>query len=74
MKKGRPQSPFRADCRAHMFAGGAPKEFAFKVGFSRESAQKLATAVGYRKYFLTEVEYADVLVRRREFAKRKAAS
>ena len=71
---GRPHNPHWEALREHMLAGGTVKEFAADHGMTYSNAGKMAATAGFKKYFLTEIEYADVMVRRREFAKRKAAA
>lgn len=73
---GRPQPHVQdraALLRAHILAGGTPKEFAFTHRVSIAVVGKQLGALGLRKYFLSLEEYQRVMSARRRKNLAKAA-
>jgi hypothetical protein len=66
-KKLTPENDLRTELRAHMLAGGMPKEFSIDRNLAPASASKMLANMGIRKVFITDEEHAMIL------AKRKAA-
>jgi hypothetical protein len=65
MTRGRPRNALREPLKEHILAGGAPKEFAYDHGITRESAHGMLRQMGLQKYFLTPAEYKAVVEHRK---------
>ena len=67
-KKQTPECDLRTRLRAHIMAGGAPKEFALDQGKHSTMANKLLVGMGLKKVFITEEEHALIVKLRKERA------
>jgi hypothetical protein len=70
-----PFSPYRPALLAHVRAGLSTKAFCIMRGLSMGNICRMIHAMGFRRYYLTEAEFKDVLARRQAEAqpKRRAA-
>jgi hypothetical protein len=67
-KKQTPEGDLRTRLRAHIMAGGAPKEFALAEGWHPTTAGKMLEAMGIAKVFITEEEREIIAKLRKESA------
>jgi hypothetical protein len=67
-KKQTPECELRTRLRAHIMAGGTPKEFALAQGKHSTMANKLLVGMGLKKIFITEEEHAMLIALRKERA------
>jgi len=67
-KKQTPEGDLRTRLRAHIMAGGTPKEFALNQGKHSTMANKLLVGMGLKKVFITEEEHALIVKLRKERA------
>jgi len=67
-KKRTPEDDVRTRLRAHMMAGGTPKEFALAEGWHPTTAGKMLEAMGIAKVFITEEEREIIAKMRKERA------
>jgi hypothetical protein len=63
-KKQTPEGEIRTRLRAHIMAGGAPKEFAAGQGWHATTAWKMLDGMGIRKIYITDEERAHIMQRR----------
>ena len=63
-KKQTPEGDIRTRLRAHMMAGGAPKEFSANEGWHPTTAGKMLEAMGISKVYITDEEHALIMQRR----------
>ena len=63
-KKETPEGELRTRLRAHMMAGGTPKEFAAGQGWHATTAGKMLDAMSIRKVYITDEERAHIMQRR----------
>lgn len=63
-KKQTPEGEIRTRLRAHIMAGGAPKEFAAGQGWHATTAGKMLDGMGIRKVYITDEERALIMQRR----------
>ena len=63
-KKQTPEGDIRTRLRAHMMAGGAPKEFSANQGWHPTTAGKMLEAMGISKIYITDEEHALIMQRR----------
>jgi hypothetical protein len=56
----------RKALKAHILAGGTPKEFAYNYNLSYSLISKEVVVVGFKKTFLTDEEIAWVMERRKQ--------
>ena len=56
-----PASIHREHLRAHVLAGGSPKEFSFSHGIGKAGTAKLIHRLGFRRCYLTADEACDVM-------------
>jgi hypothetical protein len=63
-KKQTPEDDVRTRLRAHIMAGGTPKEFALAEGWHPTTAGKMLEGMGIRKIFITDEEHQHIIVRR----------
>ena len=56
----------RTRLRAHIMAGGTPKEFALGEGKHSTMANKLLVGMGLKKVFITDEEHALIVKLRKE--------
>ena len=63
-KKQTPEGEIRTRLRAHIMAGGAPKEFAAGQGWHATTAGKMLDGMGIRKIYITDEERAHIMQRR----------
>lgn len=68
-KKQTPEGDIRTRLRAHMMAGGAPKEFSANEGWHPTTAGKMLEAMGISKVYITDEEHALIMQRRAGGAK-----
>jgi hypothetical protein len=68
-KKQTPEGDIRTRLRAHMMAGGAPKEFSANQGWHPTTAGKMLEAMGISKIYITDEEHALIMQRRAGGAK-----
>ena len=68
-KKQTPEGDIRTRLRAHMMAGGAPKEFSANEGWHPTTAGKMLEAMGIAKVYITDEEHALIMQRRAGGAK-----
>ena len=68
-KKQTPEGDIRTRLRAHMMAGGAPKEFSANQGWHPTTAGKMLEAMGISKVYITDEEHALIMQRRAGGAK-----
>jgi hypothetical protein len=68
-KKQTPEGEIRTRLRAHIMAGGAPKEFAAGQGWHATTAGKMLDGMGIRKVYITDEERAHIMQRRAGGAK-----
>jgi hypothetical protein len=64
-KKQMPEGAVRTRLRAHMMAGGSPKEFSANQGWHPTTAGKMLNAMGIKKVYITEDEQ-DLLMKLRK--------
>ena len=67
-KKQTPEDDVRTRLRAHIMAGGTPKEFALGEGKHSTMANKLLVGMGLKKVFITDEEHAILVAMRKERA------
>ena len=67
-KKQTPEGDLRTRLRAHIMAGGTPKEFALAQGKHSTMANKLLVGMGLKKIFITEEEHELIIKLRKESA------
>ena len=67
-KKQKPEGEIRTRLRAHIMAGGAPKEFAAGQGWHATTAGKMLDGMGIRKVYITDEEHAMLVKLRKERA------
>lgn len=67
-KKQTPEGAVRTRLRAHMMAGGAPKEFSANQGWHPTTAGKMLEAMGISKVYVTDEEHALIVKLRKERA------
>jgi hypothetical protein len=67
-KKQTPEDDVRTRLRAHILAGGTPKEFALGEGKHSTMANKLLVGMGLKKVFITEEEHKLLIKLRKESA------
>jgi len=67
-KKQRPENDKRAALRAHIMAGGTPKEFSSVRSWHATTAGKMLQQMGIKKVFITEEEHALITKLRKERA------
>ena len=67
-KKQTPEGDIRTRLRAHMMAGGAPKEFSANQGWHPTTAGKMLEAMGISKVYVTDEEHALITKMRKERA------
>jgi len=67
-KKQTPEDDVRTRLRAHILAGGSPKEFAIGEGRHSTMANKMLTGMGLKKVFITDEEHAMLIALRKESA------
>ena len=67
-KKQTPECELRTRLRAHIMAGGTPKEFAMAEGWHPTTAGKMLDAMGIAKVFITEEEREIIAKMRKERA------
>ena len=67
-KKQTPEDDVRTRLRAHIMAGGTPKEFALAEGWHPTTAGKMLEGMNIKKVFITEQEHAVILNMRKERA------
>jgi hypothetical protein len=67
-KKQTPECELRTRLRAHILAGGTPKEFALGEGKHSTMANKLLVGMGLKKVFITDDEHAMLVAMRKERA------
>jgi hypothetical protein len=65
-KKQTPEDDVRTRLRAHIMAGGTPKEFALAEGWHPTTAGKMLEGMNIKKVFITEQEHAVILNMRKE--------
>ena len=65
-KKQMPEDEIRTRLRAHIMAGGAPKEFALNEGWHPTTAGRMLEGMGIAKVFITEQERALITKMRKE--------
>ncbi len=65
-KKQTPEDDVRTRLRAHIMAGGTPKEFALGEGKHSTMANKLLVGMGLKKVFITDEEHALIVKLRKE--------
>jgi hypothetical protein len=65
-KKQTPEDDVRTRLRAHIMAGGTPKEFALGEGKHSTMANKLLVGMGLKKVFITHEEHAILVAMRKE--------
>lgn len=63
-KKQTPENEKRAALRAHIMAGGTPKEFSNVRTWHATTAGKMLQQMGIKKVFITEEEHAHIMKRR----------
>ena len=68
-KKETPEGELRTRLRAHMMAGGAPKEFSTNQGWHPTTAGKMLEAMGISKVYVTDEEHAMIMKLRKEGSK-----
>jgi hypothetical protein len=67
-KKKTPEDDVRTRLRAHIMAGGTPKEFALAEGWHPTTAGKMLEGMGIKKVFVTQEEQAMIVAMRKERA------
>jgi hypothetical protein len=67
-KKQTPECDLRTRLRAHIMAGGTPKEFALDQGKHSTMANKMLPGMGLKKVFITEEEHELLIKLRKESA------
>jgi hypothetical protein len=67
-KKQTPEDDVRTRLRAHILAGGSPKEFAIGEGRHSTMANKMLPGMGLKKVFITEEEHELLIKLRKESA------
>ena len=67
-KKQRPENDKRTALRAHIMAGGTPKEFSSVRSWHATTAGKMLQQMGIKKVFITEEEHALITKLRKERA------
>jgi hypothetical protein len=67
-KKQLPENDKRAALRAHIMAGGSPKEFSSVRSWHPTTAGKMLEAMGIKKVFITEEEHDIIKQLRKESA------
>lgn len=65
-KKQMPEGAVRTRLRAHMMAGGSPKEFSANQGWHPTTAGKMLEAMGIAKVYITDEEHALIVKLRKE--------
>jgi hypothetical protein len=65
-KKQTPEGDLRTRLRAHIMAGGTPKEFALAQGKHSTMANKLLVGMGLKKVFISDEEHAILVAMRKE--------
>jgi hypothetical protein len=65
-KKQTPEDDVRTRLRAHILAGGTPKEFALGEGKHSTMANKLLVGMGLKKVFISDEEHAILVAMRKE--------
>jgi hypothetical protein len=65
-KKQTPEDDVRTRLRAHIMAGGTPKEFALGEGKHSTMANKLLVGMGLKKVFISDEEHAILVAMRKE--------
>ena len=68
-KKQTPEGDIRTRLRAHIMAGGAPKEFSANQQWHPTTAGKMLEAMGISKVYITDEEHALIMQRRAGGAK-----
>ena len=68
-KKQTPEGDLRIRLRAHIMAGGTPKEFSLAQGWHSTTAGKMLENMGIIKVFITEEELEHLMKRRAGGAK-----
>jgi len=68
-KRQTPEGDIRTRLRAHIMAGGAPKEFSANQGWHPTTAGKMLEAMGISKVYVTDEEHALIVKLRKERAK-----
>lgn len=68
-KKETPEGELRTRLRAHIMAGGTPKEFAFGQGWHATTAGKMLDGMGISKVYITDEEQKHIMQRRAGGAK-----
>ena len=63
-KKLTPENESRRRLRAHILAGGSPKEFTLGADMSPSAASKMLAGMGIKKVFVTDEEHALLKARR----------
>lgn len=64
-KKQKPEGGIRTLLRAHIMAGGTPKEFAAGQGWHATTAGKMLDGMGIRKVYITHEEQEHIMKRRK---------
>ena len=67
-KKETPEGELRTRLRAHIMAGGTPKEFSSVRSWHATTAGKMLQQMGIKKVFITEEEHALITKLRKERA------
>ena len=67
-KKQTPEGDIRTRLRAHIMAGGAPKEFSANQQWHPTTAGKMLEAMGISKVYITDEEHAMLVKLRKERA------
>jgi hypothetical protein len=67
-KKQTPEDDVRTRLRAHIMAGGTPKEFALAEGWHPTTAGKMLEGMNIKKVFVTQEEQAMIVAMRKERA------
>ena len=67
-KKQTPECELRTRLRAHIMAGGTPKEFALAEGWHPTTAGKMLEGMNIKKVFVTEEEHELLIKLRKERA------
>ena len=65
-KKQTPEDDVRTRLRAHIMAGGTPKEFALAEGKHSTMANKMLVGMGLKKVFISDEEHAILVAMRKE--------
>jgi hypothetical protein len=63
-KKQTPEGDVRGRLRAHIMAGGTPKEFSVREKLDATTPGKMLEGMGIKKVFITEDEHTHLVARR----------